>query len=107
MSPRPSRPRLGRDLPAGERERLLADVGRRELVLSVDGLPPGRRDPDDDAIEAEIRAEAGVIVKGDEDLLAPPARVAGYDTPYPYAQDRAYLPGTNRILRAVQGVLDY
>ncbi len=40
-------------------------------------------------------------------LLAPPARVAGYDTPYPYAQDRAYLPGTNRILRAVQGVLDY
>ena len=40
-------------------------------------------------------------------LLAPPARVAGFDTPYPYAQDRAYLPGTNRILRAVQGVLDY
>ncbi len=40
-------------------------------------------------------------------LLAPPARVTGFDTPYPYAQDRAYLPGVNRILRAVQGVLNY
>ncbi|ADI13882.1 alpha-ketoacid dehydrogenase subunit beta [Truepera radiovictrix] len=40
-------------------------------------------------------------------LLAPPVRVAGFDTPYPYAQDRAYLPGVNRILRAVQAVLDY
>lgn len=40
-------------------------------------------------------------------LLAPPARVAGFDTPYPYAQDRSYLPGVNRILKAVQAVLDY
>ncbi len=40
-------------------------------------------------------------------LLAPPARVTGFDTPYPYAQDREYLPGPNRILRAVQRVLDY
>lgn len=42
-----------------------------------------------------------------DSLLAPPLRVAGYDTPYPYAQDREYLPGVNRILRAVQKVLDY
>ncbi len=40
-------------------------------------------------------------------LLAPPARVTGFDTPYPYAQDRLYLPGVNRILKAVQVVLDY
>jgi 2-oxoisovalerate dehydrogenase E1 component beta subunit len=40
-------------------------------------------------------------------LLAPPLRVAGHDTPYPYAQDRAYLPGPRRILTAVQKVLDY
>ncbi len=40
-------------------------------------------------------------------LLAPPVRVTGFDTPYPYAQDRLYLPGVNRILRAVQRVLDY
>lgn len=40
-------------------------------------------------------------------LLAPPARVAGFDTPYPYAQDREYLPGPNRILKGVQRVLEY
>lgn len=42
------------------------------------------------------------------DLLeAPPLRVTGFDTPYPYAQDRSYLPGPDRILHAVQRVLDY
>lgn len=40
-------------------------------------------------------------------LLAPPLRVTGADTPYPYAQDRAYLPDPRRILNAVQRVLDY
>ncbi len=40
-------------------------------------------------------------------LEAPPLRVSGFDTPYPYAQDRVYLPGPNRILHAVQQVLDY
>lgn len=42
-----------------------------------------------------------------DSLLAPPLRVTGFDTPYPYAQDREYLPGPNRILNAVQKVLDY
>ena len=42
-----------------------------------------------------------------DSLLAPPLRVTGFDTPYPYAQDREYLPGPNRILKAVQRVLDY
>ena len=42
-----------------------------------------------------------------DSLHAPPVRVTGFDTPYPYAQDRDYLPGPNRILRAVQKVLDY
>ena len=40
-------------------------------------------------------------------LLAPVARVSGFDTPYPYSHDREYLPGPNRILRAVQRVLEY
>lgn len=40
-------------------------------------------------------------------LLAPPIRVTGFDTPYPYAQDRAYLPDPNRILRAVKRALEY
>jgi len=40
-------------------------------------------------------------------LHAPPLRVTGFDTPYPYAQDRDYLPGPDRILHAVQRVLDH
>lgn len=42
-----------------------------------------------------------------DSLLAPPIRVSGFDIPYPYAYDREYLPGPNRILKAVQQVLDY
>ena len=40
-------------------------------------------------------------------LEAPPLRVTGFDTPYPYAQDREYLPGPYRILRAVERALNY
>lgn len=40
-------------------------------------------------------------------LLAPHLRVTGFDTPYPYAQDKDYLPQPNRILKAVEKVLNY
>lgn len=46
-----------------------------------------------------------------EDILdtleAPPMRVTGFDTPYPYAQEKLYMTSVNRILQAVQYVLDY
>jgi 2-oxoisovalerate dehydrogenase E1 component beta subunit len=42
-----------------------------------------------------------------DQLLAPPLRVTGFDTPYPYAQDREYMPGPNRILKGVKRVLEY
>lgn len=51
---------------------------------------------------------AATIAEEVLDLLeAPPLRVSGFDTPYPYAQDKVYLPGPNRILHAVQQVLEY
>lgn len=51
---------------------------------------------------------AATIAEEALDLLeAPPVRVTGFDVPYPYAQDRAYLPGPDRILHAVRRVLDY
>ncbi|MFX6242248.1 hypothetical protein ABTF67_19485 [Acinetobacter baumannii] len=40
-------------------------------------------------------------------LLAPPIRVTGFDTPYPYAQDKLYLPTVTRILGAAKRALDY
>ncbi|ADV66159.1 alpha-ketoacid dehydrogenase subunit beta [Deinococcus maricopensis] len=40
-------------------------------------------------------------------LLAPVGQVAGFDTPYPYVQDKTYLPGVNRILREAAQLLSY
>ncbi len=42
-----------------------------------------------------------------DSLLAPVIQVAGFDTPYPYVQDRIYLPGAGRILDAAVQVLNY
>jgi len=42
-----------------------------------------------------------------DQMLAPPVRVAGFDTPYPYAQDKVYLPTVTRILNAAKQVMEY
>ncbi|GGR02658.1 alpha-ketoacid dehydrogenase subunit beta [Deinococcus ruber] len=42
-----------------------------------------------------------------DSLLAPVIQVAGFDTPYPYVQDRIYLPGPTRIVRAAVKALTY
>ena len=34
-------------------------------------------------------------------LEAPPVRVTGFDTPFPYALEREYLPSSERILPAI------
>ncbi|MDO4244854.1 MAG: alpha-ketoacid dehydrogenase subunit beta [Deinococcus sp.] len=40
-------------------------------------------------------------------LSAPVVQVAGFDTPYPYIQDKIYLPSANRVVRACVEVLNY
>ncbi|RTR25734.1 alpha-ketoacid dehydrogenase subunit beta [Deinococcus radiophilus] len=42
-----------------------------------------------------------------DQLLAPVIQVAGFDTPYPYVQDKIYLPSGNRIANACVRVLNY
>lgn len=42
-----------------------------------------------------------------DQLLAPVIQVAGFDTPYPYVQDKLYLPGPNRIAAACIKALNY
>ncbi|WP_305880275.1 alpha-ketoacid dehydrogenase subunit beta [Deinococcus sp. QL22] len=42
-----------------------------------------------------------------DSLLAPVGQVAGFDTPYPYVQDKVYLPGPNRITAACVKALNY
>lgn len=40
-------------------------------------------------------------------LQAPPVRVTGFDTPFPYALEHEYLPDVGRIREAVQEVMSY
>jgi 2-oxoisovalerate dehydrogenase E1 component beta subunit len=40
-------------------------------------------------------------------LQAPPVRVTGFDTPFPYALEHHYLPDTGRIREAVKQVMSY
>jgi len=39
-------------------------------------------------------------------LEAPVVRVAGWDTPYPHAQEWDYFPGPARVGRALKAVLE-
>jgi 2-oxoisovalerate dehydrogenase E1 component beta subunit len=40
-------------------------------------------------------------------LKAPVARVTGYDTPFPYAHEKSYLPDPERTLRAIRASMDF
>ena len=42
-----------------------------------------------------------------DQLLSPVVQVAGFDIPYPYVQDKIYLPGPNRIAAACVQALNY
>lgn len=42
-----------------------------------------------------------------DQMYAPPLRVTGFDTPYPLAQDKLYMPTVTRILNAAKKALDY
>ena len=54
---------------------------------------------------AEIAAQ--ISERAVDSLQAPIARVAGYDTPFPYALENVYLPSPERILRAVRKASSY
>ena len=54
---------------------------------------------------AEIAAQ--VSERAIDTLKAPIFRVAGYDTPFPYALENVYLASPERILRAVKKALSY
>lgn len=57
-------------------------------------------------VGAEIAAQIGTY--GLDSLMAPIERVTGYDTVMPYFKmEKEYMPSTQRILQAVQNVLEY
>ncbi len=58
---------------------------------------------------ASIASEVAATVADElfDQLYAPPLRVTGFDTPYPMAQDKLYMPTVTRILNAAKKALDY
>jgi 2-oxoisovalerate dehydrogenase E1 component beta subunit len=40
-------------------------------------------------------------------MKAPVARVTGFDTPFPYALEKSYLPDPERTLRAIRAAMAY
>jgi len=58
---------------------------------------------------ASIASEVTATISEElfDQLLAPPMRVTGFDTPYPLAQDKLYMPTVTRILNAAKRLLDY
>jgi 2-oxoisovalerate dehydrogenase E1 component beta subunit len=40
-------------------------------------------------------------------LEAPPQRVCGYDTPFPLAHEKFYLPDELKVFEAIKAVIEY
>ncbi|MCL4454033.1 MAG: alpha-ketoacid dehydrogenase subunit beta [Deinococcus sp.] len=88
-----------RSLMPWDKETVLASVAKTGRVLVVSEAPRMA------SIASEVAATIAEEVL--DSLEAPPLRVTGFDTPYPYAQDKVYMPTVTRILNAAKRVLDY
>lgn len=73
-----------------------AKTGRVVVIAEAPGMA---------SMASEVAATISECIL--DELDAPPLRVTGYDTPYPYAQDKLYLPSTTRILTTAKKALDY
>jgi len=88
-----------RTLVPWDREAVLASVEKTGRAVLVSEAPRIGN------FMGEVASRIGEEAFGS--LLAPVMQVAGFDTPYPYAQDRVYLPGPARILNACVKALQY
>lgn len=74
----------------------VAKTGRVVVIAEAPGMA---------SMASEVAATISESIL--DELDAPPMRVTGYDTPYPYAQDKLYMPSTTRILTTAKKALDY
>ncbi|WP_457628190.1 alpha-ketoacid dehydrogenase subunit beta [Oceanithermus sp.] len=88
-----------RSLMPWDKEAVLEAVSRTGRVMIVADAPR----------HASFASEVAATIAEEvlDQLEAPPVRVTGFDTPYPYAQDKLYMPTVTRILSAAKKVLDY
>ncbi len=82
-----------------DKETVLNSVAKTGRLLMISEAPR----------MASVASEVTATVSEElfDQLLAPPLRVTGFDTPYPLAQDKLYMPTVTRILNAAKRLLDY
>jgi 2-oxoisovalerate dehydrogenase E1 component beta subunit len=82
-----------------DKETVLGSVAKTGRLLMISEAPR----------TASVASEVAATVSEElfDQLLAPPLRVTGFDTPYPLAQDKLYMPTVTRILNAAKRLLDY
>ncbi len=106
--------RINTNIPSIVAQRQLT-VSQRSLGLSLERLSSGLRinrgadDPAGLIVSERLRAEISAIIaeRAIEYLEAPIARVAGFDTPFPYTLEHVYLPDAGRILNAIDHVVNF
>lgn len=88
-----------RSLLPWDKEAVLTSVAKTGRVLVIAEAPR----------MASFASELAATIAEEllDQLEAPPLRVTGFDTPYPFAQDKLYMPTVSRILAAAKRVLDY
>ena len=82
-----------------DRDRVLQSVEKTGRAVLVSEAPR----------TANFMGEVAYVIQEQafDFLTAPVAQVAGFDIPYPYVQDKVYLPGANRIVAACVKTLNY
>jgi len=82
-----------------DKEALLSSVAKTGRVVIVHEAPKTC------GFGAEIAAT--IAEEALEYLRAPIVRVAGFDTPFPYALEHLYMPDANRIMSAIEKVMRF
>lgn len=88
-----------RSLVPWDRELVLQSVAKTGRAVLVSEAPR----------TSNFMGEVAYVIQEElfDRLLAPVVQVAGFDIPYPYVQDKIYLPGPNRIAAACVQALNY
>lgn len=88
-----------RSLLPWDRELVLESVSKTGRAVLVSEAPR----------TSNFMGEVAYVIQEElfDQLLSPVVQVAGFDIPYPYVQDKIYLPGPNRIAAACVQALNY
>jgi 2-oxoisovalerate dehydrogenase E1 component beta subunit len=106
MSPRPPRSRTGIDAEVIDLRTPGAARSRHDRRLRRQDRPLHRRARGDADLGLRRRAAALVQEHCFYHLEAPIMRVAGWDTPYPHAQEWDYFPGPARVGQALRDIME-